>query len=402
MHFSLGQRLGLDRLLRRIIELPRSDRWEIMARAALRDDLHAVQAELTAEAMGVGPAGRASSGSVTAWEKATPGVSTRSRRCARSATASRTWPRRRSGCGSLAPCCRARAEPGPRCRPATRHLGLVRVRCVGRDRSWTDADRPAHPLGGLRRHRHARPSWWPTPRAAGLAVVALTDHDTFDGLAEARAGGGAARDRGGARDGAVLLAAAGRACTCSRTAPTPTIAALAEEMELVRGGRTGRLRPVLAKLAELGVPVTEEEVLVHRRVDSPSVGRPHIADAMVAAGHVADRKEAFDRFLADGGPAHVARYAIDIGRGVDLVHGAGGVAVIAHPWGRGREAAAAAGGADGAGRRARAGRHRGRPPRSRRRRPGPSCAALAERARGAGDRARATTTAPARSTTISG
>ena len=43
MHFALGQRLGLDRLLGRIIELPRSDRWEIMARAALRDDLHAVQ-----------------------------------------------------------------------------------------------------------------------------------------------------------------------------------------------------------------------------------------------------------------------------------------------------------------------------------------------------------------------
>ena len=70
---------------------------------------------------------------------------------------------------------------------------------------------------------------------------------------------------------------------------------------------------------------------------SPSVGRPHIADAMVRAGHVADRTEAFDRFLADGGPAHVARYAIPVERGIDLVHEAGGVAVIAHPWGRGRE-----------------------------------------------------------------
>jgi predicted metal-dependent phosphoesterase TrpH len=107
-------------------------------------------------------------------------------------------------------------------------------------------------------------------------------------------------------------------------------------MALVRDGRSGRLRPVLAKLAELGVPVSEEEVLAFVG-SSPSVGRPHIADALVAAGHVRDRKEAFDRYLADGGPAHVARYAIDIGRGVDLVHGAGGVAVIAHPWGRGRE-----------------------------------------------------------------
>ena len=46
MHFALGQRLGLDRLLSRIVELPRDDRWQTMARAALRDDLHAVHAQL--------------------------------------------------------------------------------------------------------------------------------------------------------------------------------------------------------------------------------------------------------------------------------------------------------------------------------------------------------------------
>ena len=71
--------------------------------------------------------------------------------------------------------------------------------------------------------------------------------------------------------------------------------------------------------------------------NSPSVGRPHIADALIAAGHVRDRQQAFDRFLADGGPAHVHRYTIEVDRGIDLVHEAGGLAVIAHPWGRGRE-----------------------------------------------------------------
>jgi hypothetical protein len=71
--------------------------------------------------------------------------------------------------------------------------------------------------------------------------------------------------------------------------------------------------------------------------ESPSVGRPHIADALIEAGHVRDRQEAFDRFLADGGPAHVHRYTIEVDRGIDLVHEAGGLAVIAHPWGRGRE-----------------------------------------------------------------
>ena len=171
--------------------------------------------------------------------------------------------------------------------------------------------------------------------AAGLTVVALTDHDTFDGLDEARAAG--------QRLGVEVLP--GMELSCSREHQSvhllaygadPADAALAEEMELVRDGRSGRLRPVLAKLAALGVPVSEEEVLAFVG-SSPSVGRPHIADALVAAGHVKDRTEAFNRFLADGGPAHVGRYAIDIGRGIDLVHGAGGVAVIAHPWGRGRE-----------------------------------------------------------------
>ena len=99
----------------------------------------------------------------------------------------------------------------------------------------------------------------------------------------------------------------------------------------------GRLAGVLARLAELGVPVTEEQVLAEVG-NSPSVGRPHIADAMVKAGHVRDRTEAFDRFLADGGPAHVPRYAIDVERGIDLVHDAGGVAVIAHPGAAGARA----------------------------------------------------------------
>jgi predicted metal-dependent phosphoesterase TrpH len=107
-------------------------------------------------------------------------------------------------------------------------------------------------------------------------------------------------------------------------------------MARVRDGRLGRLAGVLAKLAELGVPVSQAEVMAQVG-ESPSVGRPHIADALIKAGHVRDRQEAFDRFLADGGPAHVPRYTIEVDRGIDLVHEAGGLAVIAHPWGRGRE-----------------------------------------------------------------
>lgn len=172
-------------------------------------------------------------------------------------------------------------------------------------------------------------------QAGGLDVVALTDHDTFDGLDRAVAAG---RQHG-------VEVVRGMELSCARQGSSvhllaygadPSSGALAQELERVRGGRTGRLSGVLERLVELGVPVTEEQVMAQVGA-SPSVGRPHIADALVAAGHVADRTEAFDRFLADGGPAHVSRYAIDVGRGIDLVHEAGGVAVVAHPWGRGRE-----------------------------------------------------------------
>jgi predicted metal-dependent phosphoesterase TrpH len=170
---------------------------------------------------------------------------------------------------------------------------------------------------------------------AGLDVVALTDHDTFDGLDEAAAEG----ERLG------LRVVRGMELSCSRHGSSvhvlaygadPASPGLAAEMARVRDGRLGRLAGVLRKLAELGVPVSEADVMAEVG-NSPSVGRPHIADALIKAGHVRDRQEAFDRFLADGGPAHVHRYTIEVERGVDLVHEAGGVAVIAHPWGRGRE-----------------------------------------------------------------
>ena len=172
-------------------------------------------------------------------------------------------------------------------------------------------------------------------RAVGLDVVGLTDHDTFDGLGEAVAVG----ERLG------VHVVRGMELSCSRRGSSVHVLAygadaagpaLAAEMARVRDGRLGRLAGVLAKLAELGVPVSEAEVMAQVG-ESPSVGRPHIADALIEAGHVRDRQEAFDRFLADGGPAHVHRYTIEVDRGIDLVHEAGGLAVIAHPWGRGRE-----------------------------------------------------------------
>lgn len=166
----------------------------------------------------------------------------------------------------------------------------------------------------------------------GLDVVALTDHDTTDGVAEAVAAG--------AGHGVVVVPGlelstryGGRSVHLLAYGADVAQPDLAAELVRIRGGRSGRLAPVLTKLAELGVGITEAEVLAQVG-DSPSVGRPHIADALVAAGHVRDRREAFDRYLADGGPAHVERYAVDLEEALRLVRGAGGAAVIAHPWGR--------------------------------------------------------------------
>jgi predicted metal-dependent phosphoesterase TrpH len=169
-------------------------------------------------------------------------------------------------------------------------------------------------------------------RAVGLDVLAVTDHDTFDHLPEVR--------RAGRREGIDILDGmemsceyAGKSVHLLAYGMDPANGALNAELERIRAGRTERLPRMLAKLAAIGAETSEAEVLAQVG-DAPSIGRPHVADALVARGHVADRAEAFERFLADGGPAYVERYHPDVRIGIELVHAAGGLAIIAHPWGR--------------------------------------------------------------------
>ncbi len=192
-------------------------------------------------------------------------------------------------------------------------------------------------------HTHSRVSdGTDTPAAlvhaaaeAGLDVVGLTDHDTFDGIADAEAAA--------IMVGVELWAGVewstqldGESVHLLGYGCDPSDPALAEELGRVRLGRRGRVPEMCRRLAELGVPVTVAEVEAMAG-GAPSVGRPHFADVMVSKGYVADRAEAFSRFLADGGPAFVPRYSTPLGIAIDLIHRAGGVAVVAHPWGRGRE-----------------------------------------------------------------
>ncbi len=171
--------------------------------------------------------------------------------------------------------------------------------------------------------------------AEGVDVLGLTDHDTFDGLREAKLAAASA--------GIVVLPGIEMSCQLEGASVhllgygcDPHFEELLDELARVRVGRTGRLPEMLTKLAELGMPLTETEI-AEQVGSSPSLGRPHVADAMVAKGYVQDRQEAFDRFLHDGGPAYANRYSCPLRRGIELIRRAGGVPVIAHPWGRGRD-----------------------------------------------------------------
>ena len=169
-------------------------------------------------------------------------------------------------------------------------------------------------------------------KRAGLDVIALTDHDTADGWADGRR---AAEDLGiGFVPGIEISCKLdGISVHLLGYLPDPSYPGLAEELRIVRDGRTDRIPSIVARLNSLGVDLTVDEVLA-QATGTPSVGRPHVADALVAKGTVANRSEAFDRFLADGRPGHVSHYAIEPGRAIDLVREAGGVPIIAHPWGR--------------------------------------------------------------------
>jgi 3',5'-nucleoside bisphosphate phosphatase len=164
--------------------------------------------------------------------------------------------------------------------------------------------------------------------AAGLSGFALTDHDTCEGWAEARA---AADAHGVAFVPGVELSTeqAGWSIHVLGYWVDAADAAFAAECERLRDERLDRARRILGRLDALGLPVALDAVRRHAG-DAP-IGRPHIAAAMVDAGHVADFAEAFDRYLADGRPAHVGKRALDPVDGVRLIIAAGGVAVLAHP-----------------------------------------------------------------------
>ncbi|MDT0434540.1 MULTISPECIES: PHP domain-containing protein [Streptomyces] len=164
--------------------------------------------------------------------------------------------------------------------------------------------------------------------AAGLDVVALTDHDTTRGHAEAAAA---------LPEGLTLVTGAELSCRVGGISMhllaylfDPAEPALLAERELVRDDRVPRAQGMIAKLNALDVPVSWEQV--RRIAGDGSVGRPHIATALVELGVVPSVDAAFTaEWLADGGRAHMDKHETDPFEAIRLVKAAGGVTVFAHP-----------------------------------------------------------------------
>ena len=165
-----------------------------------------------------------------------------------------------------------------------------------------------------------------------LDVMALTDHDTTDGLAEALATGSVV---GVEVVPGVEFSAEfeGNSVHVLCYWMDPQDPALQLELRRLREERFRRGELMVGKLQELGLPVAFQRV--RAIAGDATIVRPHIAQAMVEAGVVATEKEAFERYIGDGGPAHVAKHALDPVNAVALIDGAGGVCALAHPgmWG---------------------------------------------------------------------
>ncbi len=168
--------------------------------------------------------------------------------------------------------------------------------------------------------------------AAGLGTIAITDHDSTAGWAEAFE---AARGTG-------LTVIPGMELSCQFGYASvhvlgylfdPGHEELLAETERIRAERVSRAEAMVRRIA-VDYPLDWSDVLAQTRPGT-TVGRPHIADALVARGHVPDRNAAFASILHWRGGYYRPHYAPDPVRGVRLLTEAGGVAVIAHPGGRG-------------------------------------------------------------------
>ena len=159
----------------------------------------------------------------------------------------------------------------------------------------------------------------------GFDLIALTDHDTMNGVSEAREAG----SRLGVRVvSGVEISAGGDTEVHVLGYAIREPDKLVQVLERMRLQRSQRMRQMVMKLNDLGIPVHLERVTGMAR---ESVGRSHLARVLVEDGVVHDVREAFQRYLAPGKPAYVEREKLTVSQAVALIDSAGGIPVIAHP-----------------------------------------------------------------------
>ena len=165
--------------------------------------------------------------------------------------------------------------------------------------------------------------------AAGVTVLAITDHDTTAGYVEARRlpGGASLELVPGIEISAVHE---GRDLHVLGYFLEPSSGRLSAFLDRQRTDRRRRVVEMTERLQSLGRPIDSRPILEAARCGR-SVGRPQIADALVAAGHVRSRDEAFQQFLEHGGPAFVPRRGASPADVIQIIHEAGGLAALAHP-----------------------------------------------------------------------
>ena len=169
-------------------------------------------------------------------------------------------------------------------------------------------------------------------REAGLAAVAVTDHDTVAGVERVM--------KAGAKWGVDVIPgveistlAEGKEIHVLGYFPGEIGRDFAEKLRSLREVRLKRNEMMVNKLRELGIPITMEEVLAKKREQAPeaNVGRPHIAEVLVDKGIVSSIDEAFKRFLGKGGAAYCTPRRISPIEAIRWISEAGGVPVLAHP-----------------------------------------------------------------------
>lgn len=166
-------------------------------------------------------------------------------------------------------------------------------------------------------------------RKAGLSAIALTDHDVLDGVAEARAAGKA--EGVGVVSGVEISTRAepGEVHVLGFDVDPSEASPIQRALRVQRAAREERANRILEKLGALGMPLAIDEVKAIAGLGS--LGRPHIAEAMMARGYISSVDEGFARFLREGGSAYAPREALTVPEAIALIRDSGGLAAIAHP-----------------------------------------------------------------------